>query len=46
MNQGRNGSRFNELMNYGNNSESFLKTGPPMFVFNSALETLQILQTH
>ena len=23
MNQGRNGSRFNELMNYGNNSESF-----------------------
>ena len=25
MNQGRNGSRFNELMNYGNNSESFSK---------------------
>lgn len=23
MNQGRNGSRFNELMNYGNNAESF-----------------------
>ena len=23
MNQGRNGSRFNELMNYGNNGESF-----------------------